>query len=60
MRPGENKIQFLIANPTAEQRVAGLEMFQQMCHPGFTIIFMLRSHMISDINGDGFLGRIGK
>jgi hypothetical protein len=31
VRPGENKIQFLIPNPTAEQRVAGFEMFQQMC-----------------------------
>jgi hypothetical protein len=31
VRPGENKIQFCIPNPTAEQRVVAIEMFQEMC-----------------------------
>jgi hypothetical protein len=31
VRPGENKIQFCIPNPTAEQRVVAIEMFQVMC-----------------------------
>ncbi|MCG3162244.1 MAG: hypothetical protein JMDDDDMK_03484 [Acidobacteria bacterium] len=36
------------------------QMFEQMRHPGFAVIFVARADQIGDVDGDRLLGRIGE